>query len=172
MREAAHSRVISYGACVWVCVCACQHESRWFDTHTSRRDQYPSSAGQPELPVCSRLRRPGISPAAGLCLRKTRITSEEQNPRCIIWSVWQCASSVCFMYKQLIKNDIHMKVRTCRELCENRWWSSFIIFKTTSNMVIKCMTWQLLFIVMLFIFCFNRAGIKINLKSLWLQRHF
>lgn len=53
------------------------NESRWFDTHTSRHDQYPFSAGLPELPVCSGLWNPGISPAAGPCLRKAR--SEEQN---------------------------------------------------------------------------------------------
>lgn len=48
----------------------CQHESRWCDTHMSRHDQYPSFAGLPELPVCSGQWSPGISPAAGLCLKK------------------------------------------------------------------------------------------------------
>lgn len=49
-----------------VCVCALLYES----THTSRHDQYPCSAGLPELPVCSGQWSPGLSPVAGLCLRK------------------------------------------------------------------------------------------------------
>lgn len=57
----------------------CMYETRWLCAHTSRHDQYPSFAVLPGIPVCFGLWSPGIGPAAGLCLRKQRSASEENN---------------------------------------------------------------------------------------------
>lgn len=46
------------------------NDSQWFNTHTSRHDQYSFVAVLPELPVYQGERGPGLSAAAGLRLRK------------------------------------------------------------------------------------------------------
>lgn len=57
----------------------CVHDSRWLYAHTSRHDQYPSSAVLPGIPVCFGLWSLGTGPVAGLCLKKQRGASEENN---------------------------------------------------------------------------------------------
>lgn len=90
-----------------VCVCVCLHENRWFNSHTSRHDQYPSSGGLPKLPVSSGLWSPGISPAAGLCLKKRRSILKEKS--FINLSVEECAACKYGLYKSNFNiNNTHI----------------------------------------------------------------